>query len=148
MSWLWPGIQACYPRKVVCCNSNHQAKDPSLQATTDHIQLWQHWWGDSHTDIHSPANHDGTIHSRKRRLLWGHHESSLWSCHEKTRDSRLHYTLNTLCTSLDFNKYPASSLQTQGTKGRCMPEPCCVSLYSQEPKKGLDTKNLHQPAAL
>jgi len=34
MSSLWPGIQVGYPRKVVSCNSNHQARHPSLQATT------------------------------------------------------------------------------------------------------------------
>ena len=138
MSWMWPGIQAGYANEVVCYNSNHQAhhcKQP--QTNTAHFQLWQHWWEDSHTDNHSPANHDGTTGTRNWRLLWCYHESSLRSCHEKARACCLHYTLSTFCTSLYFGMYQASSLQTQGTKGSCMLEPCCVSLYSQEPKKDL-----------
>jgi hypothetical protein len=33
-----------------------------------------------------------------------------------------------------WSMYPASFLQTQGTKGRCKPEPCCVSLW-RSPKR-------------
>jgi len=53
----------------------------------------------------------------------------------KTRASGLRYTISTFCTSV--LQHVSSLFSSDTTKGKCMPEPCCISLYSQEPKKDL-----------
>ena len=129
----------------------HHCKQPPTN--TAHIQLWQHWWRDSHTDNHSPANHDGITGSRTGRLLQVIKKVASGLVMKKQGPPA--FVIQWAHFALPYcSMYPASSLQTQGTKGWCMPDPCCVPLYRQEPKKDLTPRTwysrLHcnRPASL